>query len=98
MPNNPSTKKRLRQTVVRTARNRSIKSGVRNQVKRVRLAVAAGDVEKSEAEMRLAARRLDRAASRGVIHPNNAARTKSRLSQAIKSLKQNDAAGEAAPG
>jgi len=32
-------------------------------------------------------RRLDRAASRGVIHPNNAARTKSRLSQAIKSLK-----------
>lgn len=87
MPNSVSAKKRLRQNEKHAARNRTIKSAVRNQVKKVRKLVEAGDVEASEAEFRLAAKRLDRAADRNAIHANLAARTKSRLSQAIKQLK-----------
>lgn len=88
MPNSASARKRLRQSLVRKARNHSIKSAVRGQVKKVRQAVAAGDVETSEAEFRLAAKRLDKAAARGILHANAAARTKSRLSKAIKAVKQ----------
>ncbi len=91
MPTTLSAKKRLRQNVVRRARNRSIKSAVRSQIRRVREAVAAGDVELSETEFRTASQRLDRAAARNVIHPKAAARTKSRLSAKIKATKQQSA-------
>ena len=91
MPTSLSAKKRLRQNVVRRARNRSIKSAVRSQVRRVREAIAAGDVELSETEFRSAARQLDRAAARNVIHDNAAARTKSRLSAKIMAVKQQSA-------
>lgn len=87
MPNSASAKKRLRQSEVRKARNNSIKTAVRNQIKKVRAAVAEEDVEKSETEFRLATKRLDKAAARGVMHANAAARTKSRLSKAIKGIK-----------
>ena len=88
MPNTKSAKKRLRQNVERRARNRSVRSAVRTQVRKVREAVQAADVEKAEAEFRLAAKRLDRAGARKVIHPNAAARLKSRLSAGIRALKQ----------
>jgi small subunit ribosomal protein S20 len=87
MPNTVSAKKRLRQSVVRRDRNRSIKSSVRTQVRKVRAAVAAGDAEKSATEFATAVKKLDQAAAKKVIHPNAAARTKSRLSKAVKSLK-----------
>jgi small subunit ribosomal protein S20 len=88
MPNTASAKKRLRQDVVRRARNRSTKSGLRSQLRRVREAIGAKDVEKSETEFRTLAKKLDKAASQNVIHTNAAARTKSRVSAAIKALKQ----------
>ncbi len=87
MPNTKSAKKRLNQNEARRARNRSQKSLVRSQIRRVREAVKAGDVEQAEAEFRLAAKRLDRAGSKNLIHPNRAARTKSRLQKLIKSAK-----------
>jgi len=95
MPNTKSAKKRLRQNVVRRARNRTIKSALRSQCRKVRDAVKAGDVQTAEAEFRLAAKRLDRAGARRVIHPNAAARLKSRLSARIKALKQAQAAEQA---
>jgi small subunit ribosomal protein S20 len=88
MPNTTSAKKRLRQDTVRRLRNRSAKSAMRSQVRRVREAVQGGDVEKAEQEFRLAAKRLDRAGATRVIHPNKAARLKSRLQHAIKKAKQ----------
>ena len=88
MPTTKSAKKRLRQNVARRDRNRSIKRAVRHQCRKVREAVNAGDVELAEAEFRLAAKRLDRAGARNIIHRNAAARTKSRLSAKIKALKQ----------
>ena len=87
MPNSLSAKKRLRQNFKRRAQNRRIKSGVRTQVRKVRESINAGDVAASEEALRLAAKKLDQAAAKNVLHANLAARTKSRLSKAIKALK-----------
>ncbi len=57
---------------------------MRTQIRRVREAVQAGDADKAQAEFRVATKRLDRAASKNLIHKNAAARTKSRLSKLIK--------------
>lgn len=92
MPNSPSAKKRLRQSLERRDRNRAIKSAIRTQVKKVRLAVRDGNIAVAETEFRLAAKRLDRAGAAGVIHRNAASRYKSRLSQFIKRAKQASAA------
>ena len=87
MPNTKSAKKRLRQNVARRDENGSIKQAVRTQCRKVREAIEAGDVELAESEFRLAAKRLDRAGARNIVHRNVAARTKSRLSAKIKALK-----------
>ncbi len=86
MPNRTSSKKRLRQSLERRTKNRSTKSSIRTQVGKVRAAIAAGDAEAGQAEFQLAARKLDKAASTNVIHKNAAARTKSRLSAAVKAI------------
>lgn len=88
MPNTKSAKKRLRQNIARRAENRAIKRAVRTQCRKLRDAVATGDVERAEAEFRLAAKKLDRAGAKKVIHRNTTARIKSRLSAAIKAIKQ----------
>jgi small subunit ribosomal protein S20 len=88
MPNTQSAKKRLRQNVARRLRNRSARSAVRRQLRRVREAVKAGEIERAEQEYREAAKRLDRAGSHKLVHPNLAARTKSRLQKLIKNAKQ----------
>jgi small subunit ribosomal protein S20 len=87
MPHTKSAKKRLRQSLQRRAKNRAVKSAIKTQVKKVRAAVAAGDLAKAEAEFRLAAEKMDRAGAKRIIHPNKAARTKSRLAQLMKSAK-----------
>ena len=87
MPNCDSAKKRLRQNVVRGERNNSIKSAVKTQVKKVIAATQAGDIETAEAQFRLAAKYLDRAGAKRVIHKNAAGRKKSRLQKAIKAAK-----------
>jgi small subunit ribosomal protein S20 len=87
MPTTKSAKKRLRQSLERRATNRATKSSIKTQVRKVRAAVAAGDLTAAEAEFRLAARKLDRAGSKHVIHTNAAARTKSRLQHLIKEAK-----------
>jgi small subunit ribosomal protein S20 len=88
MPNTASAKKRLRQNVERRLRNRAIKSAVRTQMKRVISAVADGQVDVAEKEYREAARRLDRAGARNIIHRNAVARRKARLHRLIKRAKQ----------
>jgi small subunit ribosomal protein S20 len=88
MPNTESAKKRLRQSLVRRNRNRSVKSSIKTQIRKVRDAIAEGNVEVSETEFRLATKRLDKAAAAGVVHANLAGRVKSRLSAAIKGVKQ----------
>jgi small subunit ribosomal protein S20 len=88
MPNSPSAKKRLRQSLVRRSRNRARKSVLKSQIRKVRETIAEGDLAAAETEFRLAAKKLDKAAAAGVVHANLAARVKSRLSAAIKSAKK----------
>lgn len=87
MPTTKSAKKRLRQSLERRALNRSVKSSIKTQVRKVRQAVEGGDLAKAQTEFRLAAKKLDRAGAKRVIHPNAASRTKSRLSHLIKGAK-----------
>jgi len=88
MPNTASAKKRLRQNEVLRLRNRSIKSTLRTNVKRVLSLVTSGEIAKAEEAYRTAAKQLDKASSSRVIHANAAARTKSRMQRAIKKAKQ----------
>jgi small subunit ribosomal protein S20 len=87
MPTTKSAKKRLRQSLERRAQNRATKSAVKTQIRKVRQAVDAGDIAKAETELRLASKKLDRAGIKRVIHPNAAARTKSRLAHLIVAAK-----------
>ena len=87
MPNTSSAKKRMRQDAVRRLRNRSTKSNLRAQLRKVRTAIAAKKLDESVAEYNTLVTKLDKAAGRNVIHANSAARTKSRLSAAIKAIK-----------
>jgi small subunit ribosomal protein S20 len=87
MPNSASAAKRLRQNKVRQDRNKAVKTAVKTQLKKVLAAAEAGDVEKAETEYKLAAKKLDRAGAKGVIHKNAAGRQKSRLQRAIKAAK-----------
>jgi small subunit ribosomal protein S20 len=87
MPNIKSAKKRLRQNTVLRLRNRAIKSAVKTQMKKVRVAVQAGDFALAATEFRLASKKLDQAAAANTLHKNNASRHKARLSHLIKSAK-----------
>ena len=86
MPNNAAAEKRMRQEEKRRLHNRSIKSLVRHQITKARNSIAAGD-ENSEEAVRRAISELDRAAKKGVIHRNNAARRKSRLMKRLNAAK-----------
>ncbi len=87
MPNSASAKKRLRQSFVVRDRKRAIKSVVRTRIREVCQAVAEGDAAKADEAFKIAAKQLDRAGAKRVIHPNKAARHKSRLQKLIKSAK-----------
>ncbi len=87
MPNTSSAKKRMRQDEVRRIRNRSVKSTLRNHLRKLRTAISEKKLSESEAEFKTLVKKLDRAAAQNVIHANTAARTKSRLSRSIKALK-----------
>jgi small subunit ribosomal protein S20 len=83
MANTKSAAKRARQTVHRTARNKSVRTGIRTQQKKFRAALLAGDKDKALAEYNVLASRLDKAAKRKVVHSNLADRRKSRAARLI---------------
>jgi len=74
-----SAKKQARAGARRAVRNRSVKSAVKTRVTRARRAVAEHDVDAAREIGLAAVSGLDRAAEKGILHPNNAARRKSRL-------------------
>ncbi len=79
MANTASAKKQMRSNERRRLRNRVHIGRARSEVKKAREAIASGDAAAATAAVRLAAKWLDHAASKGSIHPNNAARRKGRL-------------------
>ncbi len=96
MPNTKSAAKRLRQNVVRRLRNRAVKSKIRTARKKVLAALEARNIPEAERQFSLFAKLADRAAAKNIIHPNAAARYKSRLSQRIKLLKNKEKAAQPA--
>ena len=86
MANMASAEKRVRQSQKRRARNRSYRSHLRTEIKKLRQAVEAGDAETAKTLLPTTLSVVDRIAKHGVIHRNAAARTKSRLSRAVAAL------------
>ena len=85
MANIKSQFKRNRQNEKRRLRNKSVKSALKTAVRKFHESVAAGDVEATTALLRDATRKLDKAASKGVIHPNQAANRKSAIAKRLTS-------------
>ena len=81
MANIKSQIKRNRQNEVRRARNKATRSSLRTKVKSFRDAISGGDKAAAQEAYQDAARALDKAASKGVIHKNTAANRKSRLAK-----------------
>ena len=86
MANHPSAEKRNRQRVVRTERNRALKSSLRTTVKKARAAVGSGNVKTAKPLIAEAESALARAASKGVIAKKSAARVTARLASAAAKL------------
>jgi small subunit ribosomal protein S20 len=78
--------KRNRQNEQARLRNKSVKTGLRTAIRRFREAAASGDAERARAAAQVAARKLDKAASAGVIHKNQAANKKSSIQRQAGSL------------
>jgi small subunit ribosomal protein S20 len=81
-----SQKKRIKTNEKARLRNKSVKSALRTNVRKFREAAEAGDVEKAQEYARVANRSLDKAASKGVIHANQAANRKSAIASKAASL------------
>jgi small subunit ribosomal protein S20 len=87
LANIKSAKKRIRQTVKRTAHNRRYHAAARTYVRKTRQLIESGNLEEAEATARMAYKTLDKAARKSVIHPGNAARRKGRLMAALEEAK-----------
>jgi small subunit ribosomal protein S20 len=82
-----SSQKRQRQSVTRAVRNKARKTAIKTKVRKVKDTIQAHDVASAETALRDAARTLDRNANHKTIHPNTAARRKSRLAKQVNALK-----------
>ncbi len=86
MANIKSQIKRNKQNEKRRLRNKSVKSSLKTAIRKFNEATAAGDAETATALMRDASRKLDKAATKGVIHKNQAANRKSAIAKKAASL------------
>ncbi len=86
MANIQSQIKRNRQNERQNARNRAVRSELKTRAKQAVAAAEAGDAARAEELLAIAQKRIDMAATKGVIHKNTAARRKSRLTAQVRSL------------
>ena len=86
MANIKSQIKRIKTNEKARLRNKSVKSSVKTAIRKFREAAEAGDKEKAVELLRDASKKLDKAASKGVIHANQAANKKSAMAQRANSL------------
>ena len=86
MANTASARKAARQAESRRAHNASLKSELKTAVKNVRKAIAAGDKKAAQAALVASQPVIDSMTAKEIVHRNAAARTKSRLSAAIKAM------------
>ena len=86
MANHKSAEKRVRQNEKRNAINRSNRSKLRTQVKKLRAAVASSDKDLSNELLSPTVSTIDKAVNKGIIHKNTAARYKSRLTKHVAEI------------
>lgn len=86
MANIKSQKKRVLTNEKARQRNQAVKSELKTAIKKVRKAVAAGDQDAAATAQREAARKLDKAVSKGVIHKNQAANRKSGIAHLVQNV------------
>ncbi|QPP08913.1 30S ribosomal protein S20 [Streptomyces bathyalis] len=87
MANIKSQIKRIKTNEKARQRNKAVKSEIKTAIRRTHEAVTAGDQAKATEAQRAAARKLDKAVSKGVLHKNNAANKKSALAKRVSGLK-----------
>jgi len=83
LPNIKSAAKRARQNIKREQRNRRVKSMVKTAIRHFEESLQGENLEEARIKLNSAVRRIDKAAARGIIHKNNAARKKSRLNRLL---------------
>ena len=86
MANIKSQIKRIGTNKKAQERNKAVKTGVKNAVRATREAIASGDKDAAVASLALASKKLDKAASKGVIHKNQAANRKSAIASQVAAL------------
>ena len=86
MANIKSAKKRILVNQTKAARNKAIRSTVKTAIKKVRVAIEANDKEAAQAALLAATATIDKAATKGVYHKNNASRKVSRLAKAVNAM------------
>ena len=86
MPNTVSAKKRVRQTQTRTLRNKVRRTSMRSWIRKVKEAAAAGDKTAAQAALVTAYKHIDKAAGSHIVHENNAANQKRKLTKLVNSI------------
>ena len=86
MPNIKSAKKRVKVTQKKTLQNKMFKSAMKTEIKKYYAAVASGDMASAQAAYKSASKKIDVAASKGIIHRNAAAHKKSQFTKALNGM------------
>ena len=97
MPHTRSAKKNQRKSEKRRMHNRAVKRDIKLQIKKVLAAAESGTLEDLRKEYNLAAKSLDKAAARQVVHRNLAARKKSQLARVLHAKEGAAKTGAAKP-
>ena len=84
MPNIKSAKKRVKVTAAKTLQNKMINSELKTEIKKANAALEANAPDKAEA-VKVAVKKIDQAAARGILHKNTAARKKSQVAGKLNS-------------
>jgi small subunit ribosomal protein S20 len=84
MPHTRSAKKSLRKSEKRRLHNRAVKKAIKTEIKKFLALAKSGSAEELGAELKIAAKKLDKAAARHIIHRNMAARKKSQLAKMVR--------------
>ena len=86
LANIKSAKKRIKVIQAKTLQNKMFKTQLKTEIKKYEAALAAGDVELAQATYKAATKKIDQAASRGIIHKNAAAHKKSQFTKKLNAL------------
>ena len=86
MANIKSAKKRVKVIAVKTMRNKAVKTQLKTEIKKYEAALASGNTELAQATYKAAVKKIDVAASKGIIHKNAAAHKKSQFTKALNNL------------